>query len=320
MNHQKRLRAFRNAKLSAQPAGIVRVPVQLGDLRRGDGIRVLVEDYADAFNLAIQQFLMETAGMPLVGTIKLVNFPVAEIESVGVVLDDDDEPTDAGGKPKTSAGKRPSDSRAPSEDATSPSLEYVDPAKRDVALKQARQILEDYRDGHLSHHADIAERIKGSALPLLVQSVVSGVRPKFVSKTDEGDIEWKKLPRLPKVLPTQEQLEITGWIRNMKKEGRGTVHIKLKEVITKGLKGDVMALCRRGTDTVPMGYATDAVRTRMSLFDSTTELLRFKCTAARGFVDGDRFEFQVVSVDLAEDNEATKEKIKAAWLEELYRK
>ncbi len=69
-----------------------------------------------------------------------------------------------------------------------------------------------------------------------------------------------------------------------------------------------------------MGYATDAVRTRMSLFDSTTELLRFKCTAARGFVDGDRFEFQVVSVELAEDSEAAKEKIKAAWLEELYRK
>lgn len=319
MNHQKRLRAFRNAKLSPQPTGMVRVPIQLGDLRRGDGLRVLAEDYAEVFATAIEQFLMETAGMPLVGTIKLGQQPVAEIESVGVILDDDDNHSAVTNQSGTLPAKASGDAKATAA-ATMPSpAEEPDPIKRDTALEQARRILEDYREGNLSHQAEIAERIKDSVLPELVQSIVSGVRPKFVSKIAGGEIDWKKLPRLPKVLPTQTQLEITGRIRNLKKEGRGTVHITLEEVITKELESEVRLLCRRGTNTAPMGYATDAVRTRLSLFDSTKELLRFKCTASRGLEDGDRFEFQVVSVDLAEDSPEAREKIKAAWLEELYR-
>ena len=74
------------------------------------------------------------------------------------------------------------------------------------------------------------------------------------------------------------------------------------------------------TGSVPLGYATDAVRKRLSLFDSTPHLLRFKGSASKGLVAGDRLRFLVTSVELADPDETLLREIEREWHEELHRK
>lgn len=347
MSQKKRQQAYRNSKLSPDQGEIIRVPIDFADIRRGDGVKGIVEDVIGALVAANTQFYVETAGMGLVGTVRIDLTTQYFVESARVEVET--PPQDPPAEPPATQPKRgafgdtqngitpqgnpvpvwqeqgaerwqASDGAEPEAESQPSSGPAPDPARRELALQQALKLLEDFRDNVLTYREDVVSRIEESVWPELVHSIVTQVRRKYVSKTSGPDIRWNEVKRIPDALPTREQLELTGHIRSLKKEGKGTVHIKVHEVISKQHNAAIDALRRRGTGSVPLGYSTEAVRRRLSLFDSTPHLLRFIGTAAKGLVAGDRFEFMVTSVELANADETALEKIEQVWHEELHRK
>lgn len=345
MSHKKRQDAYRNAKISLDQGEKIRVPIHFSAIRRGDGVNGLIEDIIDALELAKTQFYMETAGMGLVGISRIDISREHYIESGRVELETP-PPEALARMPSTLPGARASEEPvkatghspappwqvdpqdiAPGISSATPETEQPlrnepapDPARRELALQQALKLLEDFREGVLTYREDVVARIEESVWPELVHSIVTQVDRKFVSKTSGADIRWNAIRRIPDALPTREQLELIGTIRALKKEGKGVVQIKVDEVISKQHTAAINALRRRGTGSVPLGYATDAVRKRLSLFDSTPHLLRFKGSASKGLVAGDRFDFLVTSVELADPDETLLREIEREWHEELHRK
>lgn len=327
MNQQKRRQAFKNAKLDPEQRTNVRVPIKFGKIKRGDGRSGLVEDVIAAYEIAMAQFNMETAGTNAVGTIRLSFAEEVCIESVDVLVDDD--PQDPAGKPNPhrqegrGAGTSPREpgvdtsepTKGPREEAPEPNAEV-----REQAFEQALHILEDYRDSQLIYWEDIEERINTSVCPVLVRSVVTEVRSSYVSRTPSKEIRWKGVSRITGVLPTRMELEVTGHVQELKTGRKQVVQLDVKEVLSEAHVQAVAALRRKITRTTPMGYATDLVGLRMSLFRTTKRLLRFKGTSSRGLVAGDHFEFMVSSVDLANAEEGELSAIEQAWHEELYRR
>lgn len=339
MSHQKRQQAFRNSKLSPNQGEKVRVLVDFGPIRRGDGKNGLIEDVIEAYDLGMKQFYMETAGMECVGTVRIDLQQKVYIESARVQLDRPkaerrpqaltrSTEDSARIRVKSGAGLHPEEP-GDRQHETEPELELepdqepagpYDPARREQALQQALKLLEDFRDDALTYREDIMARVEASVWPELVFGIVTQVERKFVTKMSGEDIRWKDVRRIPKVVPTREQLELTGHIRSLKMDGKGTVKIRVHDVVSKQHEEAVHALRARGTGPLPLGYSTEAVYKRLSLFGSTPHLLRFKGTAARGLLAGDRFEFLVTSVELADADDAVLAAIAQDWHEQLHRK
>ncbi|HQC94912.1 MAG TPA: hypothetical protein PK306_04310 [Aquabacterium sp.] len=353
MSHKKRLQAFRNGKLCAEQGEKIRVEIKLSEIRCGDGVNGAVEDYMEKLKLAADQFYMETAGMGLIGTLYVDKATKHYIQSARVDVDPTPahKPARSPASPsETQAATEPVDvvdrtpapawrvdppdptaggvSASPEPDQTPTTTSWTEPSsdplqetsRRELALQQALKLLEDFKEGHLTYREDVVARIEESAWPELVHSIVTKVNRKFVTQTADSEIRWKAVSRIPDALPTRQPLELLGTVVALKKEGKGIVRIKVDEVVSEQHAAAIHALCRKGTGPVSLPYTTDAVRRRLSLFDSTPHPLRFKGSAAKGLTLGDRFEFSIDSVELANPDEDVLRDIEQLWHEELHRK
>lgn len=353
MSHTKRLQTFRNGKLCTEQGERIRVEIKLSEIRCGDGVNGAVEDYIEKLKSAADQFYMETAGMGLIGTLYVDKSTKHYIESARVEIDPTPAPkpartpastseTPAAADPMDVVGRIPVSSwrvdppaaaaggvgSAPEPDQTPITTSWTAPssdpmqetARREQALQQALKLLEDFKEGHLTYREDVVARIEESAWPELVHSIVTKVNRKHVTQTADSEIRWKAVSRIPDALPTRQPLELLGTVVALKKEGKGVVRIKVDAVVSDQHAAAIHALRRRGTGPVSLPYTTDAVRRRLSLFDSTPHQLRFKGSAAKGLTLGDRFEFSIDSVELANSDEDVLRDIEQLWHEELHRK
>lgn len=249
MSQEKSKQAFRKGAMAAEQTSRVRLTPDLGTLKSGDGVHVLLADLIRMLKQLLDQALaLGDPGRCQVAVMLLDALALPDVLLCDVNVET--KPAKPGAAPK-----QPPPAPPPPLDAA---------AERQLN-QDALAILTERSQGELSQLEDLVDRIGACDNPEHLRHRLFTVKKSWVKSQSGGDeTHWGKLDGIREYLPTRQHAVFEGYIREA---GTGSLRVAMLELSKDpddAWKAAVQRSTSRSTDYLKLRYATQEVGDRLS--------------------------------------------------------